>query len=123
MQKKEKLIAQLDDFDPEVRKKGLRELKALTEQGAVKTAPGRGWVNLHGHTFFSFNAYGFSPSRFLWESFSLGLEMAGIVDFDVLDGLEETLGAAQTLGMNAAVGIETRVFVKEYEDRVINSPV
>src|SRR5450759_1979318 len=110
MEKIEKLVKQLDDFNPEVREKGLRELKTLTEQGVVKTAPGRGWVNLHGHTFFSFNAYGFSPSRFLWEAFSLGLEMAGIVDFDVLDGLEETLDAAQILGIKAEVGIETRVF-------------
>ena len=118
----EKLIKELDDFDPKIREKALRELKTLAEQGKIKTAPGRGWVNLHGHTFFSFNAYGFSPSRFLWESFSLGLEMAGIVDFDVLDGLEETLSAAQTLGIKAGVGIETRVFIKEYGDRVINSP-
>jgi hypothetical protein len=122
MEKIEKLVQRLDDFNPEVRGKALRELKALAEQGVVKTAPGQGWVNLHGHTFFSFNAYGFSPSRFLWEAFSLGLEMAGIVDFDVLDGLEETLDAAQILGMKAEVGIETRVFVKEYGTRVINSP-
>jgi len=118
----EKLIKQLDDFDPEIREKTLRELKALAEKGEVKRAPERGWVNLHGHTFFSFNAYGFSPSRFLWESYSLGLEMAGIVDFDVLDGLKETLGAAQILGMKAEVGIETRVFINKYRDRVINSP-
>lgn len=122
MEKIEKLVQQLDDFDPGVRKKRLRELKTLAEQGMVKTAPERGWVNLHGHTFFSFNAYGFSPSRFLWESFSLGLEMAGKVDFDVLDGLEETLEAAQILGIKAEVGIETRVFVKEWADKVSNSP-
>jgi len=122
MEKVEKLVKQLDNFNPEVREKALRELKALTEQGVIKRAPGQGWVNLHGHTFFSFNAYGFSPSRFLWEAFLLGLEMVGIVDFDVLDGLEETLGAAQILGMKVEVGIETRVFVKEYGDRVINSP-
>jgi len=39
MEKIEKLVKQLDDFNPEVREKGLRELKALTEQGVVKTAP------------------------------------------------------------------------------------
>jgi hypothetical protein len=122
MEKVEKLKQQLDDFNPETRKKALRELKALADQGTIKVTPGRGWVNLHGHTFFSFNAYGFSPSRFLWESFSLGLEMAGIVDFDVLDGLEETLDAAQTLAIKAEVGLETRVFVKEYADKIINSP-
>ena len=122
MEKSEELVKKLGDFNPETREKALRELKALAEKGEIKTAPNRGWVNLHAHTFFSFNAYGFSPSRFLWETYSLGLEMVGVVDFDVLDGLEETLGAAQVLGIKAEVGMETRVFVKEYRDRVINSP-
>jgi len=116
------LISQLADFNEKRREESLWELKRLADKGLIDILPNRGWVNLHAHTFFSFNAYGFSPSRFLWEAYRLGLEMAGIVDFDVLDGLEETLTAAAILGTKAMVGLETRVFVKEYADKVINSP-
>ena len=118
----EELLPRLADFDRKTREDALRQLKQLADEGLINVMPNRGWVNLHGHTFFSFNAYGFSPSRFLWEAYRLGLEMAGIVDFDVLDGLEETLTAAEILGIKAEVGLETRVFVREYADRVINSP-
>ena len=48
--------------------------------------------------------------------------MAGIVDFDVLDGLEEFWQASRLLDLKACVGIESRVFVPEFADRVINSP-
>src|SRR4029079_11912483 len=46
----------------------------------------------------------------------------GIVDFDVLDGLEEFLGAGRALGLKTCVSIESRVFVPEFATRVINSP-
>ena len=45
-----------------------------------------------------------------------------MVDFDVLDALEEFLAAAGMLGLKACAGLETRVFVPEFSDRVINSP-
>ena len=48
--------------------------------------------------------------------------MGGIVDFDVLDGLEEFWQASRLLDLKACVGIESRVFVPEFSDRVINSP-
>ena len=54
---------------------------ALPEPGAD--------VNLHAHTFFSYNAYGYSPSKFAWLARKAGLAVAGIVDFDVLDGVDE----------------------------------
>ena len=50
------------------------------------------------------------------------MAVAGVVDFDVLDALEEFLGAAKILGLKACAGLETRVFVPEFADKVINSP-
>jgi hypothetical protein len=44
------------------------------------------------------------------------------VDFDVLDGLEEFLHAGRTLGLKTCVGMETRVYIPEFADHVINSP-
>lgn len=79
-------------------------------------------VNLHCHTFFSYNAYGYSPSKFAWLARKKGLAAAGVVDFDVLDALEEFLEAARLLGLKGCAGLETRVFVPEFSDRVINSP-
>ena len=79
-------------------------------------------VNLHCHTFFSYNSYGYSPSRFAWLAKKQGLAVAGIVDFDVLDGVEEFLDAAKKLNLKAVAGIETRVYVPQFSSRVINSP-
>ncbi len=46
----------------------------------------------------------------------------GIVDFDVLDGVQEFLEACDLLGVRASAGIETRVFLPEFSTREINSP-
>jgi hypothetical protein len=50
------------------------------------------------------------------------LAVAEVVDFDVLDGLEEFLEAGRMLGLKTCAGLETRVFVPEFADKVINSP-
>ena len=78
--------------------------------------------NLHAHTFFSYNAYGYSPSRFAWLARKAGLALGGIVDFDVLDGLEEFQAARRLLDLPGCTGMETRVFVPEFAQWVINSP-
>ena len=57
-----------------------------------------------------------------WKLDGEGLEMGGIVDFDVLDGLEEFWDASRLLDLKGCVGIESRVFVPEFADREINSP-
>ena len=49
--------------------------------------------------------------------------MGGIVDFDVLDGLEEFWEASRLLDLKACVGIESRVFVPEFSDRVLTHRV
>jgi len=118
----EKWEAALDSFDPEVRADALRRLIGLADEGIVELAPVGSRVNIHCHTFFSFNAYGYSPTKFAWLARKGGLAVAGIVDFDVLDGLEEFHAACGFLGLKGVVGIETRVFVPEFADKEINSP-
>lgn len=116
------LEQQLDDFDPQVRREALEQLVARVREGAI-TLPEPGTaVNLHCHTFFSFNSYGYSPSRYAWLARRQGLAYAGTVDFDVLDALEEFHAACTLVGLKGCVGLETRVFVPEFADREITSP-
>ncbi|MHC4389384.1 MAG: PHP domain-containing protein [Planctomycetota bacterium] len=118
----QELEAKLDSFDPAERKEALFALCEKAEMGEV-TLPEPGIdVNLHCHTFFSYNTYGYSPTKFAWLARKRGLAVAGVIDFDVLDGLEEFLEAARMLGLKACGGLETRVFVPEFSTRVINSP-
>ncbi len=118
----EKLEAQLDDFDGSVRREALEALWAKVEQGELEL-PARGSaVNLHFHTFYSYNCEGYSPSKIAWLARRRGLAVAGIVDFDVLDGLEEFLSACRLIGQKGCVGLESRVFVEEFADREMTSP-
>jgi len=114
--------AKLDSFDRNDRAQALKALKAECDQGKIVCHEAGKFVNLHCHTFFSYNAYGYSPSKFAWLARKAGLAAAGIVDFDVLDGVDEFLNASKTLGLKGCAGIETRVFVSEFGDKVINSP-
>ncbi len=107
----------LNDFDLSTRQNALAKFAKEEE-----FPPVRSFVNAHAHTFFSFNYKGYSPCRFVLESRRNGLEMGGIVDFDVLDGLEEFWEATRLLDLKGCVGIESRVFVPEFSDREINSP-
>lgn len=112
----------LNDFDPKVRKAALVELSERIASGQVQPPAPKPEVNLHYHTFFSFNAYGWSPSRVAWEARKYGLLAAGIVDFDVFDGMEEFLRAGEIVGIRATAAMETRVFIPEYADQVLSSP-
>lgn len=118
----EQLENQLDSFNAWQRKEALLGLRDKIEAGEIVPAADRGEVNLHCHTFFSYNSYGYSPSKFAYLARKRGLAVAGIVDFDVLDGLEEFYEAAKLLHLKDCVGMETRVFVPEFADKVINSP-
>jgi len=113
---------QLGSFDPEERRAALEVLAKLVEAGQVDVRPPSGEVNLHCHTFFSYNAYGYSPSRFAWEAYRSGLEVAGVVDFDCLDATREFLDAGRLLGLKTTAGFESRVYIRECADTVINSP-
>ncbi|MDD2462033.1 MAG: hypothetical protein WC328_10270 [Kiritimatiellia bacterium] len=108
--------AVLDSFSPETRAAALNALAAGTfpEPGAN--------FNMHCHSFFSYNADGWSPSRVAYECRSRGLCAAALCDFDVLDGLEEFLAAGRLLALRAAVHLETRAYVPELAACDISSP-
>ena len=116
------LEQKLNDKSIETRLAALKELKQLADAGKVKLEPKNKFMNLHCHTFHSFNAFGYSPGAVAWVCYKLGLDMMGTVDFDVIDSLEETMQAGKILGLKTVVGIESRVYIKEYADKVINSP-
>lgn len=113
---------ELNDFDSDVRGDALCSLAARVDAGEIRLPGLRDEVNLHFHTFFSYNAKGWSPSRIAWEARKYGLAVAGIVDFDVLDGMEEFLSAGEIIGLRTVAAMESRVFLREYARDVINSP-
>ena len=118
----EKLEDRLSSFEPFTRRRALGELVRRVGKGDIHLPSIRNEANLHYHTFFSFNANGWSPSRTAWEARKHGLAVAGIVDFDVLDGMEEFLSAGEAIGLRSTAALETRVLISEYSDHVINSP-
>ncbi len=118
----EPAAAELDAFDAALRHNALARLAAGPEPSRrAGPGPGRG-VNMHLHSFFSFNTLGLSPSHLAWNARRAGLYAAALCDFDVLDGLEEFLRAGLTLGLRAAAHLETRAFLREYAAADINSP-
>ncbi|MBU0477286.1 hypothetical protein KKC91_01785 [bacterium] len=118
----EELEIRLDNFDKNVRKNALLELIKLKKDGKVKWAEEKEISNMHCHSFFSFNGYGYSPIKIAWLCKKNGIKLCQIVDFDVLDGIEELFYAADLLNLRASIGIETRVFIPEFKDKEINSP-
>ena len=91
-------------------------------QGDVSIVPETELINLHCHTFYSYNAYGYSPTALAWLAKRSGFKALGIVDFNVLDGVNEFLTACDTLGVRGSAGLETRVYIPEFSTREINSP-
>jgi hypothetical protein len=97
-------------------------LVALAQRGAVPLEPEAEVANMHCHTFFSFNAYGHSPTSLAWLAKRRGFKLMGIVDFDVLDGVDEFLSACDAVGVRGSTAMETRVHLPEFATREINSP-
>lgn len=114
-----RLIELLDSFDLEQRRQALKSLAACRD--VVRPEPLER-VNMHLHSFFSYNTRGYSPSHIAWEAWRQGLYAAGLCDFDVLDGLEEFLAAGQVLALRVTVNLETRAFFRDYAQLDINSP-
>ena len=107
----DKFPNEFDSLDPAVRSRALEETMAYLRP-----------FNMHCHTFFSYNGYGYSPTHVAAIAAKQGWRAAGLVDFDVLDGVDEFLAACAALRVPAVAGMETRVFVPELADKEINSP-
>lgn len=112
------LESQLNDFSPLKRAEALKTLIAANVQHPNE----QDVVNLHCHTFFSFNAYGYSPTALAWLAMMKGYKALGIVDFDVLDAVDEFLNTCERLAIRGSAGIETRVYLPEFSTRETNSP-
>lgn len=108
----------LNSFNPKERMEALTQLQHLSPLNTEEQQN----VNMHFHSFNSFNAEYWSPLRIAWEAKKNALYAAGIIDFDVLSGLEEYFEAGEMLGLRTGVGIETRAFLYEYADKEIDSP-
>lgn len=116
------LETQLDSLDYATRKQAFDKLAALISDGTIATPESTKETNVHFHTFYSYNGEGYSPMKIAYLAKLKGLGSVGIVDFDVLDAVDEFYEAAAALGLKASAGMETRVFVPEFADKVINSP-
>ncbi len=116
------LEVRLNDFDAEVRSQAIQDLASLQVKGEIELSAERDVANMHCHTFFSYNAYGYSPSGLAWLGKEQGYKLMGTVDFDVLDAVDEFLDGCDLVGLRGSAGIETRAYIPEFETRVINSP-
>lgn len=112
------LESQLNDFSPLKRTEALEALISANVQHPDEQEV----VNLHCHTFFSFNAYGYSPMALAWLAKRKGYKALGIVDFDVLDAVDEFLNTCERVAVRGSAGIETRVYIPEFSTRETNSP-
>lgn len=108
----------LNSFDLDERMEALAALKD-SESSTAQTTEN---VNMHFHSFYSYNSQGFSPSMIARSAHKARLYAAGLCDFDVLDGQDEFLQTGCMLGLRTTVNLETRAYLKEYADSDINSP-
>lgn len=112
----------LNDFNPTVRQKAIKILAKQIKLGKINIENESMAFNMHCHTFFSFNVYGYSPSYLAYLAKIKGYKALGIVDFDTLDGVSEFLTACEILEVRGSAGIETRIFIPEFFTREMNSP-
>ena len=105
------VLKKLNSFDPAERAGALAECASCFDS-----------FNLHCHSFYSYNGYGYSPEMIAALAAMFRWKGVGIVDFDVLDAIDEFLAAAKRFRLNAVCGMETRVFFPELKDDVISSP-
>jgi len=115
-------IEKLSSFNDDERREALHQIAARAPKGELSFESAEPKSNVHLHTFFSFNAAGYSPSRIIYEAGRRRLEVAATVDFDVLDAAQESLQAGDLLGVKTATGLESRVFIRDYAGVVMNSP-
>ncbi|MCL1887610.1 MAG: hypothetical protein FWF96_01905 [Kiritimatiellaeota bacterium] len=113
------LETRLNDFDESTRRDALAALEHLAPPPDAHVTQN---FNMHAHSFFSYNAHGWSPSRIAWEGKKLRLYAMALCDFDLLDGLEEFLAAGRLLALRTACHLETRAYAPKFAAQDINSP-
>lgn len=118
----QQLISDLDHLAPQKRRAALLALLADAPPLIASRPPAQRGVNLHCHTIYSYNGYGHAPTGLAWLARSQGWYALGTVDFDVLDGVEETLWACAQAGLRGAAGIETRAYLPDRPNETFNSP-
>ncbi len=116
------LESELNTLDSDSRRNTLQELAELCRTRRLKLEPEGGTHNMHCHTFYSYNGYGFSPSYIAYLARKSGWFAAATVDFDVLDAVDEFKAAAELFDIRYAAGMESRTFIAELADKEINSP-
>jgi hypothetical protein len=116
------LSAELSDFSADTRRAALAKAADAVASGQLALPPAREIMNVHAHTFYSYSSLGLSPYGLVLEAAKQGLAVVGSTDFDVLDALPEMYEAGDRLGVKTTVALESRTFVRSYEDREINSP-
>jgi hypothetical protein len=113
---------QLKAPDPAARAAALAALRDRAAAGEIALPPAAEVANMHCHTTYSYNGYGLTPTALAWLAKRRGYKLMGIVDFDVLDGVDEWFAAADRLALRATAGMETRAYLDQFADREINSP-
>ena len=78
------LSCKLDSFNPAERKNALEEFKKAFVTAGESFVCEKDDNNMHCHTFFSFNGYGYSPTHVACWAKAERLFSAGLIDFDVL---------------------------------------
>jgi len=116
------LEAKLNDLSFQQRLEALAELARRARLSDTPRPAETERVNMHCHSLYSYNAYGYSPAALAWLAYQRGWRAIGLVDFDVLDGVDEFLDACDLLGVRGAAALETRTFLPPFADREINSP-
>ncbi len=116
------MIDTLSHFDVKKRHEAIFNVAELIKNNKIQKGQQYPYDNMHIHSFHSFNYKNWSPSRITLEAYKIGLTHIGIVDFDTLEAVEETLLSSKLFGVPAIVGIETRVYVPSLSQAVINSP-
>ena len=119
---REDLEKHLDSLNASERQEALEILIEGANTGVIPLPPMGDHFNMHCHSFFSFNGYGYSPTSLVWRGRTAGLCAMALVDFDVLDGVDEFLNGCARLGLRSGAGLETRVFVPDFAEDEINSP-
>ena len=87
----QELEQQLDSFDIAKRKEALKELLEMVGSGKIELAKVGSDVNLHIHSFYSYNACGYSPTKIAWLAKKAGLAVAGTVASSTVPGFGNEL--------------------------------